>query len=377
MGQRVKPFTLFLCIVIFIYIIFGPMLICKGLNRPTPLELMKSRNSKWTGIIKIWHVEEYTICGKGSVEYWLREAIGEIEGRYPEVFFEIRSMTPDRLNMYFQEGMNRDILPDIISLSPYENVVPSNILENLAEYFSEEELNLLIQPAMDIMTDNVISGLPYMVGWYTFIVNTGLVEDEYKPISALEDVDWVDLHKFISKATCEKREGRKAIEQFGFITYNSPYSKPLECVADSHIERWISEGMAPEDIYDITYEDGWRIFGREKRAGVFLAPTKSIYTMRDMQKKGEDFQVYVLPIPQGTNIKLDQIGIYGLLKQDNDYKKMICIDFLKELLGEAMQTSLDEVGMFSVRRDITDIYDTDKDMQRLEEQLNGLYKYKK
>ena len=41
------------------------------------------------------------------------------------------------------------------------------------------------------------------------IVNTGLVEDEYKPISALEDVDWVDLHKFISKATCEKeRVGR-------------------------------------------------------------------------------------------------------------------------------------------------------------------------
>ena len=97
-----------------------------------------------------------------------QETIDEIEGRYPEVFFEI-IYDSDRLNMYFQEGMNRDILPDIISLSPYENVVPSNILENLAEYFSEEELNLLIQPAMDIMTDNVISGLPYMVGWYTLL----------------------------------------------------------------------------------------------------------------------------------------------------------------------------------------------------------------
>src|SRR5690606_40804975 len=110
---------------------------------------------------------------------------------------------------------------------------------------------------------------------------------------------------------------------------------------------------------------------------IFLGPTKAIYTIRGSEEKGEIPPGRVLPIPKGTYIKVDQLGSYGLLKQDDEYKRMICIDFLRELLGEDMQISLDGLGMFSVRRDITHIYDADEDMGRLEEQLKGLYKYEK
>ena len=53
MKQRVKPFTLFLCSIILIFIALGPRIISRGLNSPTPLELMKSSKPKWTGIIRI------------------------------------------------------------------------------------------------------------------------------------------------------------------------------------------------------------------------------------------------------------------------------------------------------------------------------------
>ena len=101
MKQRVKPFTLFLCSIILIFIALGPRIISRGLNSPTPLELMKSSKPKWTGIIRIWHVD-YVICGKGTVENWLKDAIVKLEDRYPEVFFEVRRITPDRLAMYFR-----------------------------------------------------------------------------------------------------------------------------------------------------------------------------------------------------------------------------------------------------------------------------------
>ena len=114
MKQRVKPFTLFLCISILIFIIFGPVVIYRGLRRPNPLELIKSNKPKWTGMIKIWHVGTILYV-EGNVETWLKDAITAMRGRYPEVFFEVRSMTPDRLNMYFQEDLDRDVLPDIVS----------------------------------------------------------------------------------------------------------------------------------------------------------------------------------------------------------------------------------------------------------------------
>ncbi len=380
MKQRVKPFTLFLCISILIFIIFGPVVIYRGLRRPNPLELIKSNKPKWTGMIKIWHVGDYTICGRGNVETWLKDAITAIEGRYPEVFFEVRSMTPDRLNMYFQEDLDRDVLPDIVSLNTYDSIVSPHMLEDLNKYFSKEELKLLIQPAKDMSTrDNKLIGLPYMIGWYTFIINTELVDEEqweYADIDLGEDMGWDVLHQLISKVACDE-EDKNTTEHFGFVSYESPYSRPIECVVDSYIDRWIVEGMAPANMGEMTYDEGWRIFALERRAGIFLGPTKAIYTIRGSEEKGEIPPGRVLPIPKGTYIKVDQLGSYGLLKQDDEYKRMICIDFLRELLGEDMQISLDGLGMFSVRRDITHIYDADEDMGRLEEQLNGLYKYEK
>lgn len=380
MKQRVKPFTLFLCSIILIFIALGPRIISRGLNSPTPLELMKSSKPKWTGIIRIWHVD-YVICGKGTVENWLKDAIVKLEDRYPEVFFEVRRITPDRLAMYFQEGMDRELLPDIVSLNLYENVVPIDMLEDMKRYVTKDDLDILIQPAREAVTvDDKIIGLPYMIGFYTFMLNTDLQEEnllEYEGVEGKRDVDWSFLDQFVADNTREVKERRRTINYFGFVSYSEYYSRPLICIRHPHIDSWLRKGMAPDNIDQMTYGDSWRIFGIEEKGGGILGPTKLIYDMKARQERGEGFEVEVVPVPDGASIGSDQIGFYGILKQDNDYKRGICVDFLKELMDFDMQSSLDSLGMFSIRRDITDIYSGDIHMGILEEQVNTLYKYEK
>ena len=146
------------------------------------------------------------------------------------------------------------------------------MLEDLNKYFSKEELKLLIQPAKDMSTrDNKLIGLPYMIGWYTFIINTELVDEEqweYADIDLGEDMGWDVLHQLISKVACDE-EDKNTTKHFGFVSYESPYSRPIECVVDSYIDRWIVEGMAPANMGEMTYDEGWRIFALERRAGIF------------------------------------------------------------------------------------------------------------
>ena len=130
MKQRVKPFTLFLCVIILLFLIFGPRLIYRGLKRPPLFGDMTYKKPEWSGIIKIWHVD-YAQCGRSSVVNWLKPAIDKVESRHLDVFFDVRRVSPERLDMYFQEGADRDVLPDIISLSSYENRVPKGILEDI------------------------------------------------------------------------------------------------------------------------------------------------------------------------------------------------------------------------------------------------------
>lgn len=369
MKQKVKPFTLFLCVTILLFIVFGPKFIYRGLKRPSPLDSMMLKQAKWTGIIKIWHVD-YVRCGRGSIDSWLQDAIDELESEYLDVFFEIRHMTPERLNMYFQEGIDRDILPDIISLNLYENIIPTDMLEDIGEYLSEKDLDIFIKPARDgIQEDNSIIGIPYMVGWYALMLNSELQEEElYENQYQAKEMDWASLNRFVEETSKEN---------FGFVSYNESYSKPIYCVDVPQINRWTQEGKAPEGVKEMTYSEAWQIFGVQGEAGVFLGPTRAIYDMRARQDRGVGFEMKAIPIPALDNIQLDQVGIYGILRQDNEYKKKICLEFLIELIQDDIQSSLDEIGMFSVRSDIQDIYKDDVDMRRLEEQLNSLYKYEK
>jgi hypothetical protein len=68
---------------------------------------------------------------------------------------------------------------------------------------------------------------------------------------------------------------------------------------------------------------------------------------------------------------MDQIAAYGLLSQQNDKKKKLCILFLKSLLQEEAQSRLKSIGMFSVRKDLN-LYEDDAEMLVLEQSLDRI-----
>jgi len=134
MKLHVKPFTLFLYIGVILFLIIGTQLFFSNEKKDIVPELLIKEEPSWKGIITLWDIS-YVETGTGNRSGWLNNWIKEFEKKYPGIFIDIRRMTPERVEAYFESDLNKDYLPDIISLDNYEQTVPASMLENLTHFF--------------------------------------------------------------------------------------------------------------------------------------------------------------------------------------------------------------------------------------------------
>lgn len=139
MRLRVKPFTLFLYGIVLALIIIGTRIYTRGISLPDPLEPLTVKKPEWTGLITLWDTN-YVDCGTGSNTGWLNKQIQRFEKNNPGVFIDVRKITPERMKMYFEGKMRDELLPDIIALPVYEQIVPQELLLDLKPYLSQRRL---------------------------------------------------------------------------------------------------------------------------------------------------------------------------------------------------------------------------------------------
>jgi multiple sugar transport system substrate-binding protein len=389
MKRKVKPFTLFLLLFSLIFLIMYPIWIRGRMKKPFT-DPFQAELPEWSGVIELWDIP-YVQAGKGSHIQWLKSCINSFERKHPGVFIDVRTMTPERLNMYMSDDIDRDILPDIISLDIYQQSIPGNLLEDLSPLFSQDDLAAFRDPALQrVMYDERMLGAAYMMGCYGLYVNQDAFSDELDLGLGTTNnaaMDYVMMDLIARKNTFQRKSGKKNIDYYGFCTYANASSKPLLSmiyqkdgkIRDNDAYRLFKEWMKeeqdimPPGMESLSYSSAFRLFALEKRTGMLLGGSKVIYDMRNLQEsgKGVEYQVYPLPLGGEPGFYMDQIAAYGLLNQENEKKKELCMLFLKSLLQEEAQNKLKGIGMFSVRKDLK-LYEDDAEMLALEQSLDRI-----
>ncbi|MDN5276133.1 MAG: multiple sugar transport system substrate-binding protein [Clostridiales bacterium] len=384
MNLKVKLFTLFLYAALLVILLLGWPALSKNLRSfPDPLEPLFRKKPEWTGLITLWNVN-FIDCGTGSNTRWLNLQVEKFEKQNPGVFIDVRNITPDRMKMYFQGNAGDNVLPDIIALPVYEDIIPHDLLVDLDEFFSQEDLRKLNPVAYKhVVRDGKMIGVPYMMGAYALVFNAQLAHEK-EVIIPEGQLDYTFLDSAVRAMTFTEKEGRAEKRYYGFCTYSAPYSRPLLSIihgnqgkivderAYGYLIQWHRAGAFPPGMMDFSYNQAWGLFAGQGRVGVMLANTRAIYQMRALQQSGKGFEIAVKGLPADKKgMFLDQIAAFGILRTDNHVKLELCVSFLKGLLEDKAQQELKSIGMFPVINTVGDIYADDPQMHQLETSLKN------
>ncbi|NLI60065.1 MAG: carbohydrate ABC transporter substrate-binding protein [Clostridiales bacterium] len=390
MKRRIKPFTLFLCMLIGIYLLIGTKIFLFDYNKDKHRYNNDLESAPlWTGIITLWDVS-YVETGTGSNANWLNPWIDKFERQNPGVFIDVRKLNPQRAEMYFSGSIDKDILPDIITIPPHQVFNSSTLYEDLSIYFNQEELERIVPLAQkSILGEDYIRGVPIMMGTYALFFNKDLLREQEISIEDTE-INYAALDNIMNRFPYTKGERGKEINYYGFGSYNTRYSKPIlsmiynnkgkiqDDLGYKYIHSWLGkEKLVPEDIANSDKDTAMKLFLEEQRVGMFLGNTRTLYRARALQSQGKGFElgISILPLEGKEGLFQDQIISYGLIKKDDKEKTEMAIAFLKSLLNDEAQIDLKRIGMFPIVKDIDGIYENDPEMQILEERLENFKFY--
>lgn len=384
MKAYIKPVTLFLYMLILIFLVIGTRTFLMETDKQEPFnDGNEKQDTKWTGIITLWDIP-YVETGLGSNSSWLNSRIQEFEKENPGIFIDLKRMTPQRAAMYFKGDVEETILPDIISLSPYEEIVPYSRLQDLESYFNKEDLDRITPFTKKFMYgNNSMVGMPYMMGTYALYTNKDLLE-EHEIVLEGPTIQYSALDRIMEKFPYIEKEGKKEIHYYGFATYCTPYSNPIismvygesdnieKNVGYRYVYSWMHKhDLVPKGLKDMGSTAAIEMFLSQGRIGTFLGSTRVLYRNRTLrsQGKGFDMGVYALPLEEG--IFQDQVAVYGIIDKENKVKLNKCANFLKVLVSREAQADLRRIGMFPIVNDVGFIYEDDPEMLQLEEYISN------
>lgn len=375
MKLHVKPFTLFLCIAIILFLIVGTRFFFLENNYTNEIDLVINEEPTWKGIITLWDVA-YVETGTGNRSQWLNNWVKKFEKQNPGIFIDVRRMPPQRVKAYFSGDINEDYLPDIISLDNYGQTVPASMLEELTAFFTKEELSRLHTSAYQRAENGgKINGIPWMMGGYVLVLNQDMAEERGIILDEMPN-DYESLKKLIEELAYIKQSGKTNELIYGFCSYNSEYSKPLISMNYAEggkiLNIWENKGeIIPENIWALSKQEAYNLFLNQK-SGVILGTTDIIFRARVMQEQGKGFRIKVASLPLDTDKMFlqDQVSAFGIIKQQNSEKVKYCVDFLKLLLTKEVQAELKQLGMFPVVNDVGEIYLDDPEMNELEKNIS-------
>ena len=380
-------------IILIIFMIFWSYnMIFKDIKSLIPAE-----EELYSGIINIGDFPRLT-AETGSKYGWIQERIKRFEKRYPGVYIEFTPMDEKEGYSKMKEEMDKGNFPDII---PVNNMFPYfDKLQPLNEYFTEEELeSLRIQATNEIKEENDFLSLPVMLTTYTMYLNLDLFNE--RGVSPPLDGNWTyeEFVDVLKKLTYDS-DGDGIVDRYGFLSfveedsyniwgmiisdgaqiidpkrdryafYGEKSMKGLEKVMDLKTKYEVAPGL----FGYLDESECWEMFTKEKVIGVYPGGSWLIPTLQRLKDSGEGFNFDIANYPMGDE-KLPTVlssGIisYGIMKGEDEKKTDMCVRFLKYLLEESSQRSLESIGTFPVIRGIEGMYSDDIYMQRIEDSLS-------
>ena len=391
-----RAFTLFLCIVLIVYIFIGPYLLdrMKGSLKETPEPDLNKTG--WTGVITLWDYPCLDIRN-GTRFGRIKNKIRQFEKKNPGVYIELCELDwadgPSFLKAAARIGAN----PDIAPIGSDYFYISGGYLEELDSFISQEDRRDFIGSTLDTAIYNgKLYGIPWMTTGYTMILNTERFSERNAGLP--ENGEWtyeqfVDALKQLTYGT----DGRKMTDTYGFSSFVEPGYYGVFGILMSDGAQIIDEETGkyvfntPEALsglkkvcdlkhkYKVTHPDfgaisenqAWSDFLNGK-AAVFIGESWVVPFLRNLADSSR-INFTVANFPSGKSDIPLSMGLttcsYAVFKQRNEEKRKICADFVRFITSAESQYELEEFGYFPVRKSGKYLYENDKEMYTIQQNL--------
>lgn len=391
--------TLIVCVsVILVFsIVFSGCFLQNKVVKQKPEELQEK--DKFEGVITVWDFPKWSDSDENKFA-WMESKIKEFEKKHPGVFIELRKLSwedgPFELNAAVNLGTNPDIacVGGNINLSWYDK------LEPLDQYLSSQDVEDFNDLALKTVTHNdKIWGIPFYMTTYVMFLNLDIFNEQ--SVSPPKDGIWT-WSEFISKLkalTYDKNKDERN-DIFGFHSFikKGYYNLWGIVMADGahilsddfnsftlHYQEGVSglkklsslsnlHKVTPAEFGSQNAEQAWSAFADEHKIAVFPAGSWAVKALVQRQKKGEGFDFDVAYYPIGRlgmpNVIHPSVASYVLFKQQDEAKKEICIEFLKEITSTEEQRKLHLYSVFPTRKSVGNLYVDDPYMKKIQNALD-------
>ncbi len=391
------PFTLFLCLILIVFILFAPYFLVKP-KFDEIIDKVFRREIKWKGIITIWDYPRLDIT-TGYKYSWLRNKIEEFEKKHPGVFIEFKALDPDFGHIEIETAIKTNTYPDIAPIGTDYEIISKGILVPLDQYITEEELEeYKIQAISSVKYNGHIWGIPYMMEPYSLFLNLDIFNQ--MNVDPPQNGNWTysEFVETLKKLTYDKNKNGKP-EIYGFNSYIAPnsynafgiilsdggeivdretlkykfYGDKAVAGLKKLVDLKLKHKVTPENFGANSEKEAFRNFVIDKKVAVYPAKSSTVNSLKILSRNGKGFNFGVANYPIG---ELDMpissgnlVTAYGIFKQTDEKKLEMCIEFIKHLTNDESQKELYKQGVFSVKKNVGNIYKNDEIMQKIEKSL--------
>ncbi|WP_432402228.1 ABC transporter substrate-binding protein [Wukongibacter sp. M2B1] len=398
MNIKYRPFTLFLCLTLIVFILFAPHF----MMRPKIDELVDKifvKEIEWKGIITVWDYPRLDIT-TGYKYSWITKKIKEFERKNPGVYIEFKPLDSNFGHIKIDTALKSNSCPDIAPVGSNLEIIAKGALEPLDEYLTQEEIDKYKANAISaVKYDKRIWGVPYMMENYCLFLNLDLFNQ--KGVKPPESGNWTyeEFLKALKDLTYDSN-GDKEVDIFGFNSYIMPntynawgiilsdggrivdykkgnysfYGKEAVSGLKKLVDLKLVHKVTPEEFGTNTPMEAWRSFAVDKKVAVYPGKSSFVNVLKVLNNMGKGFNFGVANFPIGeAGVPISSgntVTAYGIFKQDDKKKVEMCMKFIKHLTDDEGQKELNKQGVFPVRKDMEEIYKNDEIMSTIEKSLS-------
>lgn len=378
--------------ILFIFLIFWSVYIYFN----DVESLTEKEEEKYTGVIKLWDYPRLNV-ETGSRYDWIQGKIKSFERENPGVYIEFSPLDWESGPQIIRESIETNKVPDIVPIShDFDNYT---LLQPLDEYFAQEELEQFKYETINYVNVNGnIIGVPFAMTTYTMYLNVDLFNEKNVPLPIDGNWSYDEFVNSMKELTFDSNDDG-IMDHYGFLSFVEPnyyniwgillsdganivdyksgeYSF-LGDKAISGLQKVIDlkykYGVTPEYFGIIGERECWDMFHKERNIAVYPTGAWAVRVLRKLQEEGNGFNFDVANYPIGDlnfPVSLSNgVAAFGVF-QNEDIKKMkMCVEFLKFLTEDNIQRSLEQLGMFTVKKGIDDMYSLDPMMKKIESSI--------
>lgn len=359
-----KIFRVVSYILIVAYILSAPYYLN---NAFTNKYLVGDDKVEWSGVITMWDIPRLTI--NGSEFGWIKGRIDEYQKLNANVHIELRELHyDDNKEIAFKTALSNDY-PDIMPLFienevlPLDHVMPVSLLD-------EDDQLISIKDSLisTVYKDEKIWGVPVYYSTNVLIINKELIDSI--GIKLPKDMSYDSFLSFLKEI--EEKETSDQVAPFDFYIGEE---------TNSVMPFFFSDGgsiFSTDEGGQVNFYSDKVVTGLEKLKGISqnlstlhddygnrskAQATTDFYNgktavlagsltdvngliRRNNQNRGFEFEI--LQYPKGQSqvpvYFTEDVGAYAIMDINNEGKKEAVYDFMKFLLSEESQTSLESIG---------------------------------